>query len=299
MPIDERDMKKDVNCNTKNSDYKLNHVNRSTNDTISNLTHDQLLKSDLFVQASKIQCNNIRISTGADSLDKMIGGGLETKTITQFYGQPGSCKTQLCFTLCALLPSNFKCIFIDTEGTFRLERIQEISRARKVNALLENIFVSRAYTTTELENCMDNTEKKIDSDPVIKLLIIDSMTNLYRIEYSGAARLSQRQHQFTKYMYKIKNLAESRDIVVVITNQVYLDYSSSHDKDKAVGGYSLNYPCTNIIKLIKNRDIEITAKLLKSPFYKNNMTYLLISEGGIIDDEIDNKRIEEIEKRKI
>ncbi len=295
MLINEKDLKKENLDNDKNIS-RLNQYNKIENPTIHNSTQDELKIMDRYVQASEIKCNNMRISTGASSLDKMLGGGLETKTITQFYGQPGSCKTQLCFTLCTLLPSNFKCIFIDTEGTFRSERIQEISRARKLNTPLENIVFSRALTTTELENRVDNLEEKIDSDPSIRLLIIDSMTNLYRVEYSGSARLSHRQQQLMKNIYKIKNLAQSKDIAVVITNQVYSDYASSHDKDKPVGGYSLNYPCTNIIKLIKNRDIEITAKLLKSQFYKNDMTYLLISEGGIIDDEINNKRIEEIEK---
>jgi DNA repair protein RadA len=134
----------------------------------------------LFVKVIifKIQYDNIRISIGAKSLDKIFRGGLETKTKTQLYGPHGSCKTQLCFTICAILPPNFKTIFIDTEGTFRSERIQQISKARQMNVSLDNIFYSRASIISELEICIDSIEKKIGSDTSIKLLIIDSMTNL-------------------------------------------------------------------------------------------------------------------------
>jgi RecA/RadA recombinase len=45
-----------------------------------------------------------RISTGCKNLDALLGGGIETKAVTEFYGEPGSGKTQICHALCAMVP---------------------------------------------------------------------------------------------------------------------------------------------------------------------------------------------------
>jgi DNA repair protein RadA len=72
----------------------------------------------------------VRLPTGCRSLDNLLDGGIEAGVITQVYGPPGSGKTQLCHTLCAMLPLNNNAIYIDTEGSFRPERIQAIAIAR-------------------------------------------------------------------------------------------------------------------------------------------------------------------------
>ena len=100
------------------------------------------------------------------------------------------------------MPSHFKCIFIDTEGTFRPERIEQIKRARETNSSLQNILVKKVSTTFELENCLEIIDKKLQSDCTIKLIIIDSIMSLYRVEYSGPAKLSQRQQQLNIFMFK-------------------------------------------------------------------------------------------------
>jgi RecA/RadA recombinase len=72
----------------------------------------------------------VRLPTGCKSLANLLDGGIEAGVITQVYGPPGSGKTQLCHTLCVMLPSDYGAIYIDTEGSFRPERIQEIANAR-------------------------------------------------------------------------------------------------------------------------------------------------------------------------
>jgi DNA repair protein RadA len=265
-------------------------------DTFISENNAQSELSDLFIPVSQIDSNIERFSTGAKSLDYLLGGGLEPKTITQFYGPPGSGKTQLCFTLCTILPPHFKCIYIDTEGTFRPERIKQIATARKTNISLQNIFVRKVSTIIELENCIDNIDKKIESDPSIKIIIIDCMVNLYKVEYSGSAKLLQRQQQLNKYMHTLRQLAQTQNIVVVITNQVYSDYSSSatNQKDKPCGGHTMNYPCTNIIKLSKSNNYSVTAELIKSPCHACDITCLEIDEKGISDDEESIKRYAKI-----
>src|SRR5215472_8492135 len=81
--------------------------------------------------ANELQIKNVvRLPTGCKSLDNLLNGGIEAGVITQVYGPPGSGKTQLCHTLCVMLPSNYNAIYIDTEGSFRPERIQAIVKAR-------------------------------------------------------------------------------------------------------------------------------------------------------------------------
>src|SRR3712207_5173013 len=82
----------------------------------------------------------LRCSTGAKSLDELLLGGIETQAITEFYGEFGSGKSQICHTLCvtAQLPVEQGglgggAILIDTEGTFRPERVDQIARARGID----------------------------------------------------------------------------------------------------------------------------------------------------------------------
>ncbi len=281
MKVNNKNTENTIKLVENDNEIYAGHNNHSD---ILILENQQPEISDQFIPASEIKSNSQRFSTGAKSLDDLIGGGLELKTITQLYGPPGSGKTQLCFTLCAILPSHFKCIYLDTEGTFRPERIKQIAATKNINTALKNILVRKVSTTFELEKCIDSIDKNIQLDPTIKLIIIDSMVNLYRVEYPGPAKLPQRQQQLTNYMHKLCHLAQFKNIAVVITNQVYSYYSGNNYKDNPIGGYSLNYKCTTIISLIKNRD-RITAELIKSPYHAYNITYLEINEQGVSDDE--------------
>ena len=293
-----------LKVNNKNTENSIKVVKKDNEINSGHNNHSDILISenqqpeisDLFISASDIDSKIERFSTEAKSLDDIIGGGLELKTITQFYGSPGSGKTQLCFTLCAIFPQCYKCIYLDTEGTFRPERIKQIAAARNTNTTLQNIFISKVSTTLELENCINSIDKKIQLDPTIKLIVIDSMVNLYRVEYPGPAKLSQRQQQLNKYMSKLHYLAQSKNVAIVITNQVYSDYSTSYQKDKPVGGHIMQYTCTNIINLVKSGH-RLIAELIKSPYYPYDTAYLEIDEQGISEDEETIKRMEGYEKR--
>jgi DNA repair protein RadA len=127
-----------------------------------------------------------RISTGSKSLDDILGGGIEPKALTEFYGETGSGKTQLCHTLCVMAVQDeseagisSKAIYIDTEGKFRLERIASIAISRGFNAnhVLSNILYERAMTTPQQDFIIGRVQSLIDKDNSIKLLIIDSVTS--------------------------------------------------------------------------------------------------------------------------
>jgi DNA repair protein RadA len=141
-----------------------------------------------FISATEVRNQKEeRLPTGSKNLDNLLGGGggIETGAVTQFYGAPGSGKTQLCYTVCAILPSQYKAIYIDTESTFRPERIESIARARGLDPvnILQNIHIAKPLNSTQQESCIETACSIISKpDSKIKLLIVDSMTAHYRVD---------------------------------------------------------------------------------------------------------------------
>jgi len=149
------------------------------------------------------------LSTGSKAIDAVLGGGIHTGMITNIYGESGSGKSQLCFTVCAnCAKHSANILFIDTTGNFRPERIMEISGSKLT---LEKISYIRAFTTTEQSNA---TKKIIEIRP--KLVVIDSLTSLFSTEYSGP----ERHRAIMKYMHQLAALAINLQSAIVVTNMV-------------------------------------------------------------------------------
>jgi DNA repair protein RAD51 len=149
------------------------------------------------------------ISTGSRAINAVLGGGIHTGMITNIYGESGSGKSQLCFTVCAnCAKHSANILFIDTTGNFRPERIMEISGSKLT---LEKISYIRAFTTTEQSNA---TKKIIEIRP--KLVVIDSLTSLFSTEYSGP----ERHRAIMKYMHQLAALAINLQSAIVVTNMV-------------------------------------------------------------------------------
>ncbi len=149
------------------------------------------------------------ISTGSKAIDSVLGGGIRTGMITDIYGESGSGKSQLCFTICANCANgSASVLFIDTTGTFRAERIMEISGSKLT---LEKISYIRVFTTTEQSNA---TKKIIELRP--RLVVIDSLTSLFSIEYSGP----ERHRAMMKYMHELATLAVNLRSAIVVTNMI-------------------------------------------------------------------------------
>jgi DNA repair protein RadA len=104
----------------------------------------------------------VRLPTGCKSLDNLLDGGIETGIITQVYGPPGSGKSQFCYSLCAMLPSDYRLIYIDTEGSFRPERIEAITKARSLEPkqILQKILVTKALDSKQQESRIEAAKKK-------------------------------------------------------------------------------------------------------------------------------------------
>jgi RecA/RadA recombinase len=149
------------------------------------------------------------ISTGSKAIDALLGGGIRTGMITDIYGESGSGKSQLCFTLCANCAKDaVHTLFIDTTGTFRPERIMEISGSQLA---LEKITYIRAFTTIDQINA---TRKILEIRPT--LVVIDSLTSLFSTEYSG----SERHRALMKYLHELAFLAINSRCAIVVTNMV-------------------------------------------------------------------------------
>jgi RecA/RadA recombinase len=151
----------------------------------------------------------VNISTGSKAVDALLGGGIHTGMITDIYGESGSGKSQLCFTLCANISKYAaKTLFIDTVGTFRPERIMEIAGSQLA---LEKITYVRAYTTIDQINA---TKKILEVQPT--LVIVDSLTSLFSTEYAGP----ERHRALMKHLHELALLATCSGCAIVVTNMV-------------------------------------------------------------------------------
>jgi RecA/RadA recombinase len=149
------------------------------------------------------------ISTGSKSIDSLLGGGVHTGMITDIYGESGSGKSQLCFTLCSNNSRRgFRTLFIDSAGTFRPERIAEISGS---HLALEKISYIRVLTTKGQSNA---TRKIMEIQP--NLVIVDTLTSLFSVEYTGPAR----HLAVMNYLHNLAIIAIRSGCAVVITNLV-------------------------------------------------------------------------------
>ena len=149
------------------------------------------------------------ISSGSETLDTLLGGGIRSGMITDVYGESGSGKTQLCFTLAVnCIKNGGKVMFVDTAGTFRPERIMEIGGLWDV---LEKITYLRALVTADQINAIQNIA---DLDP--QLVIIDTVTGLFSVEYSGPSR----HLAVMKHLRSLAMAAMASRCAVVVTNMV-------------------------------------------------------------------------------
>jgi len=239
----------------------------------------------------------IKITTGSKELDKLIGGGVQTMSITEVFGEFRTGKTQLSHTLCVTcqLPismggANGKVAFIDTEGTFRPERIKAIAERFGVDQdqALENILVARALTSEhQMELIYELTARFAQEKGIFKLLIIDSIIALFRTDYNGRGELSERQQKLGFMLSRLTKIAEEYNVAVWITNQMCSDPSAGitfvADPKKPVGGHVLAHASTTRLSLRKGRGESRIAKIYDSPDVPEAEAVYAISSGGITD----------------
>lgn len=237
-----------------------------------------------------------RITTGSKNFDELLGGkGLETKAITEAFGAYGSGKSQLGFTLSVRcqLPQDMggaggKAVFIDTEGTFRPERIRQIAEKMDLNPeeVLKNIFVARAFNSDHQILLIDKVGEMVRDGEPIKLVIVDSLTAHFRAEFSGRGQLADRQQKLNKYLHNLMKMAEQHNIAVYVTNQVMSNPAMMFgDPTTAIGGNIVGHASTYRIYLRRGKKGSRVAKLIDSPNLPDNETLFYLTEGGVCDEE--------------
>lgn len=238
-----------------------------------------------------------KITTGSNELDKLLGGGVETQAITELFGEFGSGKTQLCHQLAVnvQLPKELgglegSVIVIDTENTFRPERITQMAEARDLNPseVLSNIYVAQAYNSSHQMLLVDNAKElanklKKDGKPV-KLLVVDSLMAHFRSEYIGRGALADRQQKLNRHLHDLMRFGDVFNAAIVVTNQVMTKPDTFFgDPTKPVGGHIVAHTATFRIYLRKSKGELRVARLIDSPHLPESEAIFKVTEEGVED----------------
>ena len=241
----------------------------------------------LLKKRDKIQ----KITTGNDSFDKLLGGGFETGAIVECFGEFGSGKTQLGH----ILPINMHklneknpiAVFIDTENTFRPERIMQIAKGAGIDPekALQSIKVARAYNSDHQMLLAEKVEDLIKNQGLnVKLVIIDSLTAHFRAEFVGRGTLAERQQKLNKHMHTLLKLADKHNICVYVTNQVMARPDMFFgDPTQAIGGHIVAHASTFRIYLRKGKKGSRVAKLIDAPSLPDGEAGFYVTTEGLKD----------------
>jgi len=249
-----------------------------------------------FIRADellKMRQNVLRLTTGSKVVDRLVDGGLETQTITEFYGEYGSGKSQMCHQLCVnvqLPPERGglggSALYVDTENTFRTERIVSMSKHLGLDPLqvVKNIIYAEAYTSDHQMFLLDNADEVIKTNNV-KLIIVDSLTAHFRSEYIGREMLAPRQQKLNKHMHKLIGLARAFNAVAVVTNQVMAKPDVFFgDAVHPIGGHIVGHTSHTRVYLRRASHGPIRiARLVSSPYLPEGEEIFKVTENGIED----------------
>jgi len=241
----------------------------------------------------KMRQSVLRLTTGSKAIDELLDGGLETQTITEFYGEYGSGKSQLCHQMCVnvQLPperGGLGCgaLYIDTENTFRTERIVQMAQHLGLNPeeVVKNIIFAEAYTSDHQMFLLENADEIIKENN-IRLIIVDSLTSHFRSEYLGREMLAERQQKLNKHMHRLIRLARAFNAVAVVTNQVMAKPDVFFgDAVHPVGGHIVAHTSHTRVFLRKSsRGPTRIARLVSSPYLPEGERVFKITENGVED----------------
>ncbi|MEM3445045.1 MAG: DNA repair and recombination protein RadA [Thermoplasmata archaeon] len=233
------------------------------------------------------------LTTGSKQLDAIMGGGFETQAITELFGEFGSGKTQIAHQ-CAVnvqLPEdegglNGEAIIIDTENTFRPERIIQMATALEMDPTqaLKKIHVARAYNSNHQMLLMEKVNE-IAKEHNVRLLVVDSLTAHFRAEYIGRGALAERQQQLNKHMHELLRFGDIHNAVILVTNQVAARPDVFFgDPTKPIGGNIVAHTSTFRLYLRKSKGNKRIARLIDSPNLPEAEAVFAVTEEGVRDD---------------
>ncbi len=229
-----------------------------------------------------------KITTKSSALNNLLGGGFESGAITEAFGAYGAGKSQLAHTLCVNVqrdnPENVA-VFIDTESTFRPERIKQlILPGMDPDKVLRNIRVARAFNSDHQMLLAEKVEDLIKKGLNVKLVVVDSLTAHFRAEFIGRGTLAERQQKLNKHMHSLMRLATTYNLCVYVTNQVMARPDVFFgDPTEAIGGHVVSHNSTYRMYLRRGKKGSRVAKLVDSPNLPEAEAMFFVDESGIRD----------------
>ncbi|KAG0440847.1 Meiotic recombination protein DMC1/LIM15 like protein [Dictyocoela muelleri] len=253
---------------------------------------DFMSATDFAIKREHVQ----RISTGSSDFDSILNGGIQTMSITEVFGEFRTGKTQICHTLCITTQldienggCNGKVAYIDTEGTFRPDRLKEIAIRHGIDPdeALNNVIFARAFNSDHQNELLTSLSAKFSEDKTYKLLIIDSIISLFRTDFVGRGELGERQQKLNQFLARLMRIAEEFNVAVFITNQMMSDPGATMtfvaDPKRPIGGHVLAHASTTRLYLRKGKGESRVVKIYDSPDLPEAEAVYAISTGGIIN----------------
>ncbi|MFH1470574.1 MAG: DNA repair and recombination protein RadA [Candidatus Micrarchaeota archaeon] len=233
-----------------------------------------------------------RIDTGSKNLNDLLGGGVETQAITEAFGKFSSGKSQLGFQLAVSVQRPVEqgglggnCLFVDTESTFRPERVKQLAEAMGLdgNEALKNVFVAKAVNSDHQMILVEKAEEII-KEKNIKVIIIDSLTSYFRAEYLGRGALGERQQKLNRHLHGLQKIADKHNLAVYVTNQVMDDPSILFgDPTRPIGGHVLAHLATYRLYFRKGKEEKRIARLVDSPSMPEGECVFRVCPDGLRD----------------
>ena len=243
---------------------------------------------DLLKRREKV----LKLKTGSNALDNLLGGGFETGAIVECFGEFGSGKTQIGHTLAVraqAIEKDAVTVYIDTENTFRPERLIQLAKGAGLDPeqVLKNIKVARAYNSDHQMLLAEKVEDLIKKQGLnVKLVVVDSLTAHFRAEFIGRGTLADRQQKINKHMHTLAKLADMYNFCVYVTNQVMAKPDMFFgDPTQAIGGHIVAHASTFRVYLRKGKKGTRVAKLVDSPNMPEAEAGFYVDESGIKDVE--------------
>ncbi len=260
-----------------------------------------------------------KLSWHIDEVDDLLGGGIETQSITEVYGEFGSGKSQVTHQMAVnvQLPREVgglhgSTIFIDSEDTFRPERIDDMVRGlpdeainaaledreiegsaddeeavdELIQSMLEYIHVAKAFNSNHqmllAEKANEIAGEHEDSEYPVRLLCVDSLTAHFRAEYVGRGNLANRQQKLNKHLHDIDKVGNLHNAAVIVTNQVTSNPDAFFgDPTKPIGGNILGHKSTFRIYLRKSKGDKRIVKLVDAPNLADGEAVMRVQDGGL------------------
>jgi DNA repair protein RadA len=238
------------------------------------------LRSLTIAEALEVARSLGRLSTGSGGLDALSAGGYEEGKITEVFGASNSGKTQLGIQATVMASARgWKSVYVDTESTFRPERVEQMAESRGIQAkaALDSVYSLRADDVAAQSQVLERMAEDPRVSPA-KLVVVDTVTKNFTLEFPGREKTGRRQGALGAYLNRIAIDAYLHRRVVLLTNRVASITVSGTSKDVSVGGLTLERFVSKSIRL--RREGGYVSASLEHPRTAGPPTRCRLSEKG-------------------